>query len=586
MHWMNPQGVWAFAALAAILALYILRQKMEPMEVSSTFLWRKALASMEADRPFQKLRRSLLMFLQLLLALLLALSIMRPMTLGGETGEVIFVFDLSASMQANDGQSTRLEKSAADAVRRVDGLPEGARVSVLTAGAQVQQLVARTADLTHARRMLESLTPQNGGANLDGALSLALALQKELEDAEIVVYSDQPLPDIGALRPDIGIGLSNRAVLSVSAGDTAAVARIVNHGDKARVTVECHADDVLVDIRTVNLDAGETVSVLFDLPASARRVSAAIVEEDALSSDNTRVWVRRETGATTVVLAGRDNIFVEKALALRSDVSVLKTTLAEAGVVAGGALTVIDGPLPETLPSRGALLLLDPNAYTGDLIDTPATLSAAAGTASDVLNEYLQVDQIQVAKYRPVIGGEPVWLANGQPVLSLLEENGRQTAVLGFDIHDSNLPLLKEFPLFIQRLLSLLAPEPLGAGFEDGDTGSTLVITPQSVALSAEIITPSGRHVSIPVTGGAFSDTDEIGVYTLLQTDENENTTSLPFSLHIPAAESDVQTVATGNDQAAQAGRGTRYGREWTPWLIGLLLAVTLLEWWVYRRGY
>lgn len=586
MHWMNPQGAWALTALAAILCLYILRQKMEPLEVSSTFLWRKALASMEADRPFQKLRRNLLMFLQLLLALLLAFSIMRPMTLGGETGEVIFVFDLSASMQANDGQSTRLEASVADAVRRVEGLPDGARVSVLTAGAQVQQLIARTADLAHARRTLEGLTPQNGGADLDGALSLALALQKELEDAEIVVYSDQALPDIGAIKPMVGPGLANRAILSVSASDTAAVARVVNHGEKTRVTVECHADDALVDIRTVDLEAGETASVLFDLPAPAQKVTATIVEEDALSPDNTRVWVRRETGTTTVVLAGRDNIFVEKALQLRLDVSVLKTTLAESSVVSGGALTVIDGPLPEALPARGALLLLDPDAYVGELIDTPAVLSAAAGPAADALNEYLQVDEIQVSRYRPVIGGDPVWLANGQPVLSILEENGRLIAVLGFDIHEANLPLLKEFPLFMQRLLSTLAPEPLGAGFEDGDAGSTLLITPQSIAMSAEIVTPSGRHVAHPVTGGAFSDTDEIGIYTLLETDEDENVTSLPFSLHMPAAESDVQTVATGNDQAAQSGRSARYGREWTPWLIGLILAVMLLEWWVYRRGY
>ena len=36
----------------------------------------------------------------------------------------------------------------------------------------------------------------------------------------------------------------------------------------------------------------------------------------------------------------------------------------------------------------------------------------------------------------------------------------------------------------------------------------------------------------------------------------------------------------------AAQGLGTAYGREWTPCLIGLLLAVTLLEWWVYRRGY
>ncbi|MCL1963542.1 MAG: VWA domain-containing protein, partial [Firmicutes bacterium] len=152
MHWMNPTGAAALPALALILSLYVLKQKMEPAAVSSTYLWERALQSMEADTPFQKLKRSLLLFLQLLLALLLALSLMRPMTLGGETGEVMFVFDISASMQANDGNGTRLDAALTDARRRVDGLKDGARVSILTAGARVSQPLARASDRFAAKR--------------------------------------------------------------------------------------------------------------------------------------------------------------------------------------------------------------------------------------------------------------------------------------------------------------------------------------------------------------------------------------------------------------------------------------------------
>lgn len=586
MHWMNPAGAWALTALAAILFLYILKQKTEPLTVSSTYLWQKALASMEADRPFQKLRRNLLLFMQLLLALLLALSLMRPMTLGGEAGEVVFVFDLSASMQADGGDGTRLDLAIEDAKKRLAGLPDGARASILTAGAQVKQPLARSDDSLAARRALDALQAENGGADLDGALSLAIALQKELTEAQVVVYTDQPLPEGDFSKPSVGPGLDNLTILSLNATDTAAVARVANYGAQTEAELECYADGRLCDVRTLSLLEGEIASVQFDLPGASQRVEARLIGRDALEKDNTRLWVARDKGATTVVLAGRDNVFVEKALALRSDVTVVKTTPEEAAQVKGGSLTVLDGPLPEALPERGALLLIDPDARVGALESTPAALSPALGPLADLLNEFVQVSEIQVARWRPVVGGMPVWTAGGQPVLSVAEEGGRRVAVIGFDLHESNLPLLKEFPIFMQRLLAYLAPEPLGAGFEDGVCGAPISVLPQSFARSAEVRTPSGRVVSIPVTGGTLTDTDEIGLYTLVQTDEAGVQTSLPFALHIPSSESDVRKSAAGTEQAAIEGRGATYGREWTPWLIALLLLITLLEWWVYRRGY
>lgn len=53
MQWMNPAGAWALAALAAILLLYILKERLEPTEVSSTYLWRRAMIAAQAERRFR-----------------------------------------------------------------------------------------------------------------------------------------------------------------------------------------------------------------------------------------------------------------------------------------------------------------------------------------------------------------------------------------------------------------------------------------------------------------------------------------------------------------------------------------------------
>lgn len=585
MQWMNPAGAWALAALAAILLLYILKERLEPTEVSSTYLWRRAMIAAQAERPFQKLRRNLLMLLQLLTALALALALMHPMTLGGQASEVVFVFDLSASMQAVEDGVSRLDVAREDARRRVEGMPDGSRVSVLTAGTNVGQPLSRAEDRTAVLRALDALRAENGSADLDGALSLAMALRRELEGTQIIVYTDQALPAGDFLQPGVGNGADNRALLSLSASGNAAIARVANWGEATEVTVECYADGVLCDVRTVPAAAGETVGVSFEVPENASCIQARLTGGDALALDDTRDWISRTQSGVTVVLAGRDNVFLEKALTLRGDITLVRTTAEEAASLTGAALTIVDGPLPETLPAQGNLLLVDPDREVGDSRTESVSLAPAFGELAEEINQYLQVQDIQVARWKPVNRGTPIWLAGDSPVFSLYEADGRQIAILGFDLHDANLPLLKEFPIWVQRLLSFLAPEPLEAAVSDADCGATLEIRPQSFAQSAYVLTPSGRQVQVPLAGASFSDTGEAGVYTLVQTDASGQRTELAFALHMPASESDVRDVASGSGDGAM-DRAASYGREWTAFMIGLALVLALAEWGVYRRGY
>ena len=61
----------AFAGLAVaipILLLYMLRLRRREVLISSTFLWRQVVQDTEANTPWQRLRRNLLLFLQLLIS--------------------------------------------------------------------------------------------------------------------------------------------------------------------------------------------------------------------------------------------------------------------------------------------------------------------------------------------------------------------------------------------------------------------------------------------------------------------------------------------------------------------------------------
>ena len=93
-------------------------------------------ADVEANAPWQRLRRSLLLLLQLLLVAILAILAARPFVErpAGLAGDLVLVVDTSASMQATDITPTRLDAAKAAAVDALKDLPAGGKVSVIAAG--------------------------------------------------------------------------------------------------------------------------------------------------------------------------------------------------------------------------------------------------------------------------------------------------------------------------------------------------------------------------------------------------------------------------------------------------------------------
>src|SRR5438046_8255561 len=109
--------LWALPIGGLIVVMYILKLRRKDVVVSSTFLWRQVIRDVQANAPFQKLRKNLLLFLQLLAALLLVLALTRPFWrargIGGRS--VVIVIDTSASMAATDAGRSRLDEAKREA---------------------------------------------------------------------------------------------------------------------------------------------------------------------------------------------------------------------------------------------------------------------------------------------------------------------------------------------------------------------------------------------------------------------------------------------------------------------------------------
>ena len=97
-----------WAALLALLVpillvlLYFLKLKRRPLQVPSTFLWKKSYEDLHVNSLFQWLRRNILLLLQLLIVVAILYSLLEPVVHGrtSETRHYIIMIDNSASMSA------------------------------------------------------------------------------------------------------------------------------------------------------------------------------------------------------------------------------------------------------------------------------------------------------------------------------------------------------------------------------------------------------------------------------------------------------------------------------------------------------
>src|SRR5918997_1223896 len=106
MSLLAPGALFLSLLVPVIVAMYLLKLRRDERTVSSTFLWRRMVRDVEANAPWQKLRRNILLLLQLLVLLALMFALARPFirTTGISGKNLIIVVDRSASMAATDAE--------------------------------------------------------------------------------------------------------------------------------------------------------------------------------------------------------------------------------------------------------------------------------------------------------------------------------------------------------------------------------------------------------------------------------------------------------------------------------------------------
>ncbi|MBI1826258.1 MAG: VWA domain-containing protein [Planctomycetes bacterium] len=180
MNFLSPAAIAIAAGLTIppLVALYFLKLKRTLRRVPSTMLWKKAVEDLQVNAPFQRLRKSLLLLLQLLVLAAAALALGKPMFQVAKPQEdtLILLVDQSASMAVlEQSGKTRLDLAKEQAKRCIDNMNEHARAMILAFCDRATVVSSFDSDKAALRRKVDSIEQTQSTTSLAEALNLAEA---------------------------------------------------------------------------------------------------------------------------------------------------------------------------------------------------------------------------------------------------------------------------------------------------------------------------------------------------------------------------------------------------------------------------
>ena len=620
MSFLAPAAFAGLAIAIPVLLLYMLRLRRREQMISSTFLWRQVVQDTEANTPWQRLRRNLLLFLQLLILLLMALALARPFITvpTASAGKIALLVDASASMTANDinGQ-TRFEAAVGQALGIVDNMNPQDRISLIRVGEAAEPLTSYTDDKTELRLALNSMRAGHGRADWDTALTLAAAGAAGAENFSMVMISDGGIGQATSLPANIpppiyvpvgesgdNVAITALAVRALAGQAPQLFAQVTNYGDAAvDISLVIRLDDVLRLSRSGAIPPRSQLPIPFDEPITEafNTLSASLTfdsdVQDFLALDN-RAWtVRSEVNARRIFYVSADsNLFVEQVLRSLPGVQTFRGN-ANNKQLPGEQfdLYVFNGWLPNRLPDGDMLIINPPNSTSlfavGRMIETVSDIEIVGESP---ITDFVDLDEMSLLQFREVTAdwAAPLIRAAGGDILLVGEVNARQIVILPFDVRDSNLPLLIAYPILMANLLDWFSPADIVALPDGLSVGDSLVIQPPLLADGIRITLPTGEVRDLPVNDSAlvFTDTGQLGLYRLEILQAGEVTQSQRFAVNLFATgESDIEpvaegTLALGGGLVEVETDGQLGLQEFWVILVILALLALLMEWFVYHQ--
>ncbi len=581
MEWLTPL-VGAYAAAVAVpllLLLYFLKLKRRDMIVSSTLLWKRAVQDLQVNAPFQKLRRNLLLLLQLLALAAILLALAGPvLSLQRGPGQrYVILIDRSASMNATDVKPSRLDEAKKEAKVFVESMRSGSIISlrdesdhamVIAFDSHAKVMCSFTSDRRRLAAAIDAIEPGDGASRLGEAVTVARAFAQgpgaddstpdpEMQ-ARLVLFSDGRIADLGMIVIDsdelvfhqIGESADNVAITAMKARRSyeqpeqlEVFASLANYGDAAVTRdVQLAIDGDVRSIRSVTIPArthaeaggafapGQMAVNFSFLHGGEGVLEVRQLTPDAMACDDAAWSVLEPPKRLSVLLVTSGNPVLESALRVCPIARLDPCTPAGFDALAPVAfdarqpydVIVLDNHVPAHLPRCGYIVFGAPPA--GIDVNSPGQVENQVvvdwRTRHPVL-QYVNLTNLFVGQgWALELPRRATVLAefNESPALALLRHEGSTFLLVGFDVLQSNWPFEPGLVLFCYNALNYLAAQVGNGQQHELEVGQPILVEGAAPQGQATIVGPDGADVQVTADPGGtvrFAGTHRAGIYAV-----------------------------------------------------------------------
>ena len=210
--------IWA--ALAAvplcIVLLYFLKLKRQSVVVPSTLLWRRSMEDLRVNSLFQRLRRNILLIMQLLTVAMILLALTGPSWVGSSTSgrRLIIAIDQSASMSATDVAPNRLSVAKSKATALINSMTASDLAMIIAFSDTAEVVSSYTSNKNLLKQKIQAIEPTERRTNLREALQVADGLANPSRQTEGGIATAESTPKLviltdGAFADIQGFSLGN-----------------------------------------------------------------------------------------------------------------------------------------------------------------------------------------------------------------------------------------------------------------------------------------------------------------------------------------------------------------------------------------
>lgn len=518
MSFLYPLGLLGLIGIPILIAIYIIKSKFSEQTVASTYLWQLSERFLKRRRPVSPITGIISLLLQVLSVAVISLIVAHPIiTVQGSANEYCFVLDASGSMSLTEDGESRFERGKREIQRLIDTSADGSVYTLVRAGEITAPVFERVSDKREALEYLAAVECSDAAMDTEAAVSAAQGVFDKNSGTKTYLVTDTAYAAAENITLiNVARGGSNASVSGItwdiSAGQLKLLATATSYGESRTLTAALYVDGDSSPVANTDVlcEAGVPTPVELSAPIksfSSLRVCLLDNADGLLLDDEVCIYDVKAEDTHSILLVSETPFFLETVFAATGNTKVTVISPEDySSSTKGYGLYVFDCCTPSAMPTDGAVWFIDPQGSVPDsgfsvqgdvalersepieLTDSSSSLARALvagirGTGIEL------IEFVRCSLYRSFT---PVFTYNGNPVLFAgTGSGGHREVVFAFDIHNSNLPLLVDFVLLCDNLMSFSFPSVIEK--TDYTVGDEAAVNVVANCESIRVDSPSGE---------------------------------------------------------------------------------------------